>query len=103
MRSWHRLVCFIPMILLDPLARPVIGHRGNRAHSPENTLQSMRDGVALRVDAVEFDLRVSRDGKLVVMHDPTLERTTNGSGRVALHTAAQLAALDAGYNFTPDA
>jgi glycerophosphoryl diester phosphodiesterase len=103
MRGWHRLACFIPMILLDPLARPVIGHRGNRAHSPENTLQSMRDGVALRVDAVEFDLRVSRDGKLVVIHDPTLERTTNGSGLVALHTAAQLEALDAGFNFTPDA
>ena len=102
MRTAHRLACFISMILLDPLARPVVGHRGNRAHSPENTLQSLRDGVALRVDAVEFDLRVSRDGKLVLMHDATLERTTNGSGPVALHTAAQLESLDAGFNFTPD-
>ncbi|MEO7520911.1 MAG: glycerophosphodiester phosphodiesterase, partial [Gemmatimonas sp.] len=60
------------MILLDPLARPIVGHRGNRAYSPENTLESMREAVSLGVDAIEFDLRVSRDGKLVVMHDPTL-------------------------------
>jgi glycerophosphoryl diester phosphodiesterase len=72
------------MILLDPRARPVIGHRGNRAHAPENTLESLREAVALGVDAVEFDLRVSRDGTLVVIHDETLERTTNGSGPVAL-------------------
>ena len=88
------------MILLDPHARPVIGHRGNRVASPENTLESMREAVSVGVDGVEFDLRVSRDGRLVVMHDATLERTTNGAGRVALHTAAQLRSFDAGANFT---
>ena len=91
------------MILLDPRARPVVGHRGNRAHAPENTLESMRQAVALGVDAVEFDLRVSRDGTLVVIHDETLDRTTDGSGPVALRTVAELKGLDAGARFTPDA
>ena len=90
------------MILLDPRARPVIGHRGNRAHAPENTLESLRQAVALGVDAVEFDLRVSRDGTLVVIHDETLDRTTNGSGPVALRTVTELKGLDAGARFTPD-
>jgi len=90
------------MILLDPQARLVIGHRGNRAHAPENTLVSLREAVALGVDAVEFDLRVSLDGVLVVMHDDTLDRTTSGSGPVAARTAAELGSLDAGAKFTRD-
>lgn len=90
------------MILLDPCARPVIGHRGNRARAPENTLPSLLEAVALGVDAVEFDLRVSRDGALVLMHDETLDRTTDGSGPVALRTLRELQGLDAGARFTPD-
>ena len=89
-------------ILLDPKAHPVIGHRGNRAHSPENTLVSMREAIALGVDALEFDVRVTRDGALVVFHDPTVDRTTNGRGAVADMTLAQLKALDAGANFSTD-
>lgn len=90
------------MILLDPQARPVVGHRGHRAHAPENTLASFHEAVALGVDALEFDLRVTSDGVLVVFHDETLERTTDGSGPVALRTAAELARLDAGARFTRD-
>jgi glycerophosphoryl diester phosphodiesterase len=90
------------MILLDPRGRPVIGHRGSRAHAPENTLVSLLEAVALGVDAVEFDLRVSHDGVLVVMHDATLERTTNDSGPVGMRTAAELGSLDAGARFTRD-
>ena len=90
------------MILLDLRARLVIGHRGNRAHTPENTLASLLEAVALGVDAVEFDLRVSRDGVLVVFHDQTLDRTTNDSGPVERRTAAELGRLDAGARFTPD-
>lgn len=90
------------MILLDPHARLVIGHRGDRAHAPENTLESLRQAVALGVDAIEFDLRVSRDGALVVIHDETLDRTTDGSGPVALRTVSELRSLDAGARFTPD-
>jgi glycerophosphoryl diester phosphodiesterase len=90
------------MILLDPEAKPVIGHRGNRAHAPENTLVSFREAVRLGVDAVEFDLRVSRDGVLVVMHDQTLDRTTDGRGPVEMRTVAELRRLDAGAKFTRD-
>jgi len=90
------------VILLDPLARPVIGHRGNRAHAPENTLEALLEAVALGADALEFDLRVSRDGQLVVFHDPTLERTTDGRGEVAQHSVAELKRLDAGAKFTRD-
>jgi glycerophosphoryl diester phosphodiesterase len=90
------------VILLDPLARPVIGHRGNRAFAPENTLESLLEAVALGADALEFDLRVSRDGQLVVFHDPTLERTTDGRGEVAQHSVAELKRLDAGAKFTRD-
>jgi len=90
------------LILLDPLAQPVIGHRGNRAHAPENTLESLLQAVALGADALEFDLRLSRDGQLVMFHDATLERTTDGQGPLAQRTLADLKALDAGARFTPD-
>jgi len=90
------------MILLDPLARPVIGHRGNRAFAPENTLESFLEAVALGVDAVEFDVHVSRDGVPVVFHDATLERTTDGIGTLASRSVAELKRLDAGARFTRD-
>lgn len=90
------------MILLDPQARPVVGHRGNRAFAPENTLPSFLEAVALGADALEFDLRVTRDGHLVVFHDETLERTTDGQGPLAQATLAELQRLDAGAKFTPD-
>lgn len=90
------------MILLDPLAHPVIGHRGNRAFAPENTLPSLLEAVVLGADALEFDLRLSRDGQLVMFHDATLERTTDGHGRVDQHSVAELKRLDAGAHFTRD-
>ncbi len=90
------------MILLDPHAHPVIGHRGNRAHSPENTLPSLLEAVALGADAVEMDLHLSRDGKLVVIHDATLDRTTSGTGPVASRTLVELRTMDAGARFTYD-
>jgi glycerophosphoryl diester phosphodiesterase len=90
------------MILLDPNARPVIGHRGNRAHAPENTVESLREAVALGVDAVEFDVQVSSDGVLLLMHDVTIDRTTSGAGAVARQTFAALRTHDAGARFTSD-
>jgi glycerophosphoryl diester phosphodiesterase len=89
-------------ILLDPAAHPVIGHRGNRAHSPENTLESMREAVALGVDALEFDVHISRDGIACVHHDVTLDRTTNSTGPLAARTRAELDEMDAGHRFTID-
>lgn len=90
------------MILLDPSRRPVIGHRGDRAHAPENTLRSLTQATALGVDALEFDLHLSRDGVPVVLHDPTLDRTTDSAGPVRLRSVAELRAVDAGARFSPD-
>jgi glycerophosphoryl diester phosphodiesterase len=86
--------------LRDLGQRPVIGHRGNRAHAPENTIESFRQAVALGVDGLEFDVRLTRDGRLVVHHDETVDRTTDGRGRVADLDWKSLSALDAGARFT---
>ena len=73
------------------------GHRGNPAEQPENTLPSFRSAIELGVDIIECDVHVSSDGQLVVIHDHTLERTTDGSGLVRDHSLAELRELDAGY------
>lgn len=86
----------------DPGARLVIGHRGAAARVPENTLAAFDYAVTLGVDAIEFDLRLTRDGVPVVIHDSTLERTTDGSESVADKTASELATLDAGARFSPE-
>jgi glycerophosphoryl diester phosphodiesterase len=74
----------------------VIAHRGGPDRAPENTLAAFRGAIALGADGVELDCQRSRDGALVVMHDETVDRTTNGKGAVADLTLAQLRALDAG-------
>ena len=89
-------------ILLDTSARPVIGHRGNRAHAPENTLESFAQAVAAGADAIEFDVRISLDGVPVVIHDPSVLRTTLAAGEIASMTFAELRELDTGAYFTPD-
>lgn len=88
--------------LLDLTAAPIVGHRGNAARAPENTIESFRQAVELGVDALELDVHVSSDGHVVVIHDPTLDRTTDGSGRVELLTLAEMQRVDAGARFTPD-
>ena len=88
--------------ILDTTRRSVVGHRGNRAHAPENTLESCAQAVALGVDALEFDVHLSADGVPMVHHDATLERTTSGSGPIAARTVAELRALDAGAHWTGD-
>ena len=77
------------------------GHRGAGGEAPENTLSGFRYAKGIGLTAVEFDVRLSRDGELVVIHDATVDRTTNGTGLVADFTAADLAALDARAGF-PD-
>jgi len=72
------------------------GHRGNPAERPENTLASFSSAIELGVDMIECDVHMSSDGELVVIHDHSLERTTNGTGLVFQHTAAELRRLDAG-------
>jgi glycerophosphoryl diester phosphodiesterase len=75
----------------------IIAHRGDSAHRPENTLASFASALELGADLVEFDVQLTRDGHVVVVHDATLDRTTSGSGRVAEHTLAEIRALSAGY------
>jgi glycerophosphoryl diester phosphodiesterase len=79
----------------------VIAHRGGSALRPENTFAAFDHGLSLGADGLELDVHLSRDGVVVVHHDATLERTTNGSGPVAACTASELAHLDAGYHFGP--
>jgi len=74
----------------------VVGHRGNPAEHPENTLASFRSAIELGVDMIECDVHMSRDGHLVVIHDETVDRTTNGHGAVRDLALDQLRALDAG-------
>lgn len=74
----------------------VIGHRGAAGVLPENTLKGFAYAVGLGVDAVECDVHLARDGKLVVMHDEKVDRTTNGSGRIVEMDLADIRALDAG-------
>ena len=88
--------------LLDPDARLVIAHRGNSMHAPEDTMESFRQGLALGADGLEFDVRLSADGVPVVIHDPTLDRTTDGTGPVSGRTLDELRRLDAGFRFTRD-
>ena len=75
-------------------ARPLLAaHRGGAALWPENSLTAFRHAIALGVDLVELDVRLSADGEVVVIHDGTLTRTTTGSGPVDAHSAAALAAV----------
>jgi len=68
----------------------ILGHRGGRNLWPENSLQGFREAIALGVDIVELDVHLSSDGEVMVMHDPTLERTTLGTGLVSGKSAAEL-------------
>lgn len=80
----------------------IIGHRGARREAPENTLGGFRHLHAIGIRAVEFDIQVSADGELVIIHDADLERTTSGHGQVGEHTATDLANLDACHLAFPD-
>ncbi|MHC4679356.1 MAG: glycerophosphodiester phosphodiesterase [Planctomycetota bacterium] len=109
------LLCGILYGVLAALARPaghhpffnhegvlVIAHRGGGGLWPENTMYAFAHAAELGVDVIEMDVHSTRDGKLVVIHDETVDRTTDGTGRGQEFTLAQLKELDAGYTWTPD-
>jgi glycerophosphoryl diester phosphodiesterase len=79
----------------------VIAHRGFSGAAPENTLIAFEKAIEIGSDMIELDVHLSRDGEIVVIHDETLERTTNGKGMVADHTLNDLKKLDAGSSFGP--
>ena len=88
------------------MARPdwdvvVVAHRGMVSGFPENTLVAFRQSILLGFAAIEIDLRATADGHIVVMHDDTVDRTTNGSGDVGEMTLAEIKSLDAGSRAGP--
>jgi glycerophosphoryl diester phosphodiesterase len=88
-------------VMLASLTRPIVfAHRGASARAPENTLAAFKLAEAEGAKAIELDAKLSADGEVVVFHDNTLERTTNGSGRVGDHCWSELRALDAGSSFS---
>ncbi|HEX8694304.1 MAG TPA: glycerophosphodiester phosphodiesterase [Longimicrobium sp.] len=93
-RPGHRYLAGAPLL---------IAHRGGSALAPENTLFAFRQALDWwRADLLETDVQPTRDGDALVIHDPTVDRTTDGAGRVADFTTAELKRLDAGFRFTPD-
>ena len=80
----------------------ILAHRGASARAPENTLEAFRLAVEEGAGGLELDVHATRDGEIVVIHDATVNRTTDGSGAVAGMTLEELRRLDAGYRFSPD-
>ena len=77
-------------------------HRGTSARAPENTLEAFRGGLEDGASGLELDVHMTLDGEVVVIHDPTVDRTTDASGAIAGMTLADLRRLDAGHRFSPD-
>jgi glycerophosphoryl diester phosphodiesterase len=103
-RSLHRplvlAAALVTFVLAGHAAAPealldigLIGHRGLTAHEPENSLEAVKAAIDLGIYGAEIDLRTTRDGAVVLLHDATLERMTTGSGAVADMTAEQLRGL----------
>lgn len=103
----RRVTDSVPMSASIPLVRPAgqpplaIAHRGYSAVAPENTLAAIEAAIRTGAEFVEVDTHATVDGVPVVMHDSTVDRTTDGSGAVAELTAAEIAAFDAGSPFSP--
>ena len=103
------LACFVALILRKGNYRTVRGewpvnvaHRGASALAPENTIEAFRLAVEAGAGGLELDVHMTRDGHVAVIHDATVDRTTNGSGEVSQMTIHELREFDAGYNFSPD-
>lgn len=92
--------CVTSAVAKEPTRPLVVAHRGLLKHAPENTLANFRACLELRL-GFEFDVERTKDGQLICMHDDTLDRTTNGTGKVADKTLAQIRQLDAGSWFDP--
>ncbi len=78
----------------------IIGHRGASAQAPENTLAAFELAINHQADAIEFDVKLSSDNQVVVIHDSTVDRTTNGTGKVSNIPLSALQELDAGLKFS---
>src|SRR5689334_13189345 len=100
-----RIFCFL-LILLSATAQTrrvvAIAHRGEHLRNPENTVPAFREAIRLGADYIEVDVRTTADGKLVLMHDATVDRCTTGHGEVAKMTFDEIRALDAGIRKDPE-
>ncbi|MDH3229033.1 MAG: glycerophosphodiester phosphodiesterase [Alphaproteobacteria bacterium] len=85
-----------------PSLPPVMGHRGAKGHAPENTLAGIEKAAALGCRWVEFDVKLTADNHIILMHDDELDRTTDGKGPVAGATLEEIRKLDAGRWFSAD-
>lgn len=92
-KKWSRLQSFEKGRTL------VIAHQGGSGLAPSSTIPAFLNAKALGANVLEFDVHMTRDGHLVAIHDPTVDRTTDGSGRVNDMTLEEIQALDAGYSF----
>lgn len=77
----------------------VVAHRGDKTFAPENTLSAFKQAAWKGADAIEFDVKLTADGQVIVLHDQTVDRTTNGTGNVSKLPLAALRDLDAGVQF----
>jgi glycerophosphoryl diester phosphodiesterase len=103
------LVCFVALILRKGKPRTVRGewpvnlaHRGASALAPENTIEAFQLAIEEGAGGLELDVHMTRDRQIVVIHDATVDRTTNGSGAVSEMSLDELRGFDAGHNFSPD-
>jgi glycerophosphoryl diester phosphodiesterase len=86
--------------MIENFPTPIIlAHRGDQAYAPENTLPAFQQAIQKGADGVELDVKLTSDGRVIVIHDATVERTTNGKGRISTFTLAALRKLDAGSWF----
>ncbi|WNB92204.1 glycerophosphodiester phosphodiesterase family protein [Bacillus sp. NEB1478] len=90
-----------PSIAYEPSNQvETVAHRGASGYAPENTMAAFQKSVDMKADYIELDVQETKDGKLVVIHDVTLDRTTNGTGYVKDHTLQEIRQLDAGSSFS---
>jgi glycerophosphoryl diester phosphodiesterase len=119
LKRWHNIAIFLiaAIVTFRLTTRPapnhpyyaadlnyplVIAHQGGDEIWPGNTMFAFQNAVDLGVDVLEMDLHITKDGVLVLMHDETVDRTTNGTGEIEAMTLAELEELDAGYDWSMD-
>lgn len=86
--------------MLEQFPRPILlAHRGDFAHAPENTLPAFEQAIQKGADGIELDVKLTADGHVIVIHDSTVDRTTDGRGRVASFSLEAMRKLDAGKKF----
>jgi len=104
MKKWFQVTLTVFALLfsvnVSATGVKVIAHRGGSLLAPENTLAAFKNAIALKADFIELDVQLSSDDSLMIMHDGTINRTTNGTGGIRSKTYAQLRAYDAGIKFS---